>query len=659
MLAAVWMGWGLLASAAHAGSIQEDANGFVVIESEDYDFNLTQDGGEWQFSNGTTANDGNPLWGPFTGWGYMKGLGAGGTDMNVSPRLDYQVTFTVTGTHYLWVLGSDGGGKTVNMGLDGLVTTNSYDIGGEDGAFGPRDGGEWLWTGTNNTGTAQKWINKARLDVPSTGDHTVNLFINGGGTWVDKIVLTTNVAWRPEPFYTGDTVPPNLANGGATNIPTPVLLGSPTLAVGLTQPATGKVFTGGSNVVVTLAAKPVTNGVNSVTKIEFYARRLPSGPTTKIGQATALPYTVGWSNPPTSTNDLTAVVTDNRTPPGNVVTSAVATVQITPPAVYLTPLIWKTNNFDNDLGSWQLVSQNHASGFITNISEGWVFHWFFDLDWKNAALCGDSPGEFGGHVERMSSVAPYVGEKLGRRVSLNEELWFRGRGFKRNYGPNGTTPPATNRVDANGDSFIGYFDSANYSLGQPARIGLKTREPSNTYPSPSNWRMALASKPSFGDIQLGAIVQETNSFIFELHWVPSGNEDGSGTLSGTVAGTPFSQYFGPTTASFDAFGFVSVSQGSDEPWRQQDQYYDSMQYLVPASQTLQIQSLNSTQALLRWDNPDAILQYANGALPTSHTNASWVDISSGSYVNVGGWYYYTNTVGASTRWFQLRYPFSP
>jgi hypothetical protein len=31
-------------------------------------------------------------------------------------------------------------------------------------------------------------------------------------------------------------------------------------------------------------------------------------------------------------------------------------------------------------------------------------------------------------------------------------------------------------------------------------------------------------------------------------------------------------------------------------------------------------------------------------------------VPTNQYVNVGGRFYYTNTIGASTRWFQLRSP---
>src|SRR6266496_6006114 len=119
----------LIQSDARAASIRQDANGFVVMEAEDFDLNVTQDNGRWRFDNTP------PGWAQTnSGWGYLSGEGAGGISMITSPRLDFKVKFNITGPHYLWVLGSEVIDKDLTMGLDGVVTTNSVNIGGEDGA---------------------------------------------------------------------------------------------------------------------------------------------------------------------------------------------------------------------------------------------------------------------------------------------------------------------------------------------------------------------------------------------------------------------------------------------------------------------------------------------------------------------------------------------
>jgi hypothetical protein len=573
----------------------------------------------------------------------MKGEGAGGTSMATSPRLDFKVKFNVAGPHYLWVLGSEVTEKDVTMGLDGVVTTNSINIGGPDGAFGSPGQGEWFWVGTNNAGAPERWVNKSFLSVPSAVDHTVNVFL-GSGLWVDKVVLTTNANWQPTPL---NYAQPGVPDGNATNIPPPVIVGSPVLSVAMTQPANNQSFTGSSNLVVALAAKAVTNGNFSVTKLEFFARQLPSGLNTKIGEATTRPFMVGWTNPVAADYNLTAKVTDSG---ARVATSAVVVVSIKAPPSYTTPLIWTTNTFDSGLGTWTLGANTHASGF-------YYVPWYFSLDWTNTSLASGSPGELFVHSVRMATVVPYLGEPLTRRVSLNEELWMRGRAYCRNFGPDFPPGPSpeTNRISANADVFVGYFDSA--VSGSPPRIGLKIREPNTTYPNPGPWRIYVGQGGNEFDSLYTA--PETNAFEFELHWTPTGNGDGSGTLSGWIfsPAQPFpDRAYGPSTVTYDAFGYMSPAQGSDEPWRQQDHAFDDLQYLAPAISKLEIQKLSGAEVLLSWGIPDHVLQRADGALPGAHTNANWVDISTNSYGYAGGKYLYTNSIGASNRWFHLRYP---
>ncbi len=633
--------WGFGGAASGAFYVRQDAAGFVVLEAENYDRNLTRDNAAWIFDNTPTATD------AFSGWGYMKGTGAGGTNMNTSARFDFNIKFDFTGPHYIWVLGSDAGGKQVSIGLNGVVTTNADFIGGPDGALGGRDNGEWRWVGTNRPPGAPDWNNKSFVTVPSALEHTLNVFIRDGGTWVDKIVLTTNVNWRPEPYNPGT---PGATNAAATNIPAPRLIssGSTKPTVFLTEPYNGRTFTADSNLVVVLAAKAVTNvSATPISKVEFFARVLPSGPWDKVGERTSLPYLIRFTNPAVADYELMAVATDTA---ANVVTSAVVSASVRAPSFPL-PLVWTTNTFSTGLGSWTLAVDNHASGWITNTAEGWIFNWFFSLDWTNSALAGGTPGEFGGHIARMNTVAPFVAHPFPRRVNLNEELWFRGRAYLRNHGPDGPTPPATNKISCNSDTFIGYFDSTAY--GDPPRIGLKLREPTSFG---GNWRIAIANKPTYADVNLGGIVTEATPFTFDLHWTPSGAGDGSGTLAYTIAGVSFSAGFGPSTSTFDAFGFVAVQQGSDEPWRQATQFFDELQYLVPATPRLEILKLDATRTLLSWEIPQFVLQYAEGVLPVTHTNGGWTDISTNLYVNIGGRFYYTNVIGTNTRWFQLRSP---
>ncbi len=578
----------LATNPGRAASFVSDANGFVFIEAENFDLNVTQDNGAWRFENTPLDLD------AFSGWGYVTADSSGGTDPNINPHLDYSVNFSQPGPYFIWVAGSDAGGKAVHLGLDGVAPASAQNIGGPDGIFGARFGGQVRWSGTNNTGSG--FISKAFLTVPSAGTHTVNLFIREAGLKVDWILLTTNISYVPGPY-------PNPAN-----LPAQTVAPSAALAVALTQPATGKIFA--SNSVVTLSAKAATNN-SPVNKVEFFARLLPAGANSKLGEATELPYTIGWTNPVPGQYALTARVTDGG---ALTATSAVTSVTIAIPATYVTPLRWKTNTFEGGLGSFTTTTLNQSGGF--------------DFGWKNLSLPGGGTGALGGLVVRSYSVVPYVGEPLERKVSLNDDLWFSG------------TLVFTN-VNANNDTFIGYFDAL--SSSHP-RVGLKVREPTS---AGGLWRFSVEPNGT----KLNSTVASGVPANFELHWIPSGVGNGSGTLTGSVAGLEFSVDYSGTvsTATFDTFGWLAPSQGNDDPTRTSYQFYDNLAYVVPASQRLKIEPLANQQVRLSWDIPGFALQFnTNGP-----TGPNWTD-SAAPVVGQGGSYVTTNSVTGASRWFRLK-----
>jgi chitinase len=86
--------------------------------------------------------------------------------------------------------------------------------------------------------------------------------------------------------------------------------------VNITSPANNATFTSPATVSITASASDA-NG--TVTKVEFY------NGATKLGEATASPYTYTWSNVTTGTYTLTAKATDNG---GAVTTSAAVTIVV-------------------------------------------------------------------------------------------------------------------------------------------------------------------------------------------------------------------------------------------------------------------------------------------------------------------------------------------
>jgi hypothetical protein len=100
--------------------------------------------------------------------------------------MDYRVNFVKTGLHYVWIRGyaSSPAGYSVHVGLDGL--RQNFAEGMTIGKIN-----DWIWTRANNNGTF------AVIDVPSTGVHTINIYMYADGFRLDKMVLTTSEDWFP------------------------------------------------------------------------------------------------------------------------------------------------------------------------------------------------------------------------------------------------------------------------------------------------------------------------------------------------------------------------------------------------------------------------------------------------------------------------------
>ena len=119
----------------------------------------------------------------------------------LSPRLDLEVQFAKTGTHYVWIRGraDSAADDTAHAGLDGSEVATGQGITG--------------------AGTGMTWMNttvsaaRATLDIASTGKRTVNVWMAKDGFVFDKLVLTTDPAFVPSgagPALSLSTiVPPN------------------------------------------------------------------------------------------------------------------------------------------------------------------------------------------------------------------------------------------------------------------------------------------------------------------------------------------------------------------------------------------------------------------------------------------------------------------
>jgi len=176
----------LFITVANANSLQQDngPDGIVSVEAENYDNNISQGSSRWEQVGPTDG---------FTGIAGMQALPNSGASNNTgyttgSPRLDYEIDFVTTGTHYIWIRawGSGGNDDSCHAGLDMREIDTCDRMSGWSG----------IYTWSNGTMDDPP----ATFEVSSTGSHTLNIWMREDGIIIDKIVLTTNPDYEP----TGD-----------------------------------------------------------------------------------------------------------------------------------------------------------------------------------------------------------------------------------------------------------------------------------------------------------------------------------------------------------------------------------------------------------------------------------------------------------------------
>ena len=165
-----------------------ESGGMVCFEAEHYDDVAAGSGGvsqTWQLQTGNGSS----------GDEYMAALPITvpetRVDTNIeatSPRLRYMVSFTTTGTYYLWIrgYGVDGTTDSVHYGLDNVSFSYSYET-------APK----------LTVGTAFGWINedgntsRLTVSIASAGVYAVDIWMRENGPNVDKLVLTTEGGYTP------------------------------------------------------------------------------------------------------------------------------------------------------------------------------------------------------------------------------------------------------------------------------------------------------------------------------------------------------------------------------------------------------------------------------------------------------------------------------
>ena len=167
----------LIISTSNADPILQDtgSQGIVSVEAEHFDDKAPgQNGSEWELVGPTDG---------FTGEAGMQVIGGGSNNESystLSPRLDFEVFFAKTGTHYVWVRawGVDGNDDSCHAGLDGMEIPTCDRMSGWNGNY----------TWSNSTMDPED----STFEVTTPGLHTVNIWMREDGLIVDKIVLTTD-----------------------------------------------------------------------------------------------------------------------------------------------------------------------------------------------------------------------------------------------------------------------------------------------------------------------------------------------------------------------------------------------------------------------------------------------------------------------------------
>jgi hypothetical protein len=122
------------------------------------------------------------------------------TELALSPRLDWKVRFSRAGTHYVWarMMAARGTDDSLHVGIDdgGIM---AMDI---DGIALSSSG--WAWT--RNTLDAPI----ATLMVPTTGEHTLSMWMREDGAQVDRLLVTSDAGFTPS----GDGPPESLRPSG-------------------------------------------------------------------------------------------------------------------------------------------------------------------------------------------------------------------------------------------------------------------------------------------------------------------------------------------------------------------------------------------------------------------------------------------------------------
>jgi hypothetical protein len=271
-------------------------DGLLVVEAESFDRNLdnlwTEDRVRGTPSGGASMVNRN---------------GAGGSE--TATKLEYDLTFTKTGTHIIWyrASGNDGADDSIWLHLDGARPPTRTNTANQASMSGFGNQQDFVWRSAPQEGGGQM-----TFEIPATGVHAIGFARREDGSFIDKFVITIDPTF--DPLNYGTFGPPETRQG---NPPLPT--------IAISSPETNMQFNAG--VPIQIFVEVVAN-TRVISKVEYFANA------NKIGESTNSPYTFTWQNAPAGTNNLTAVLTDDvgdsvRSRPVAVVVNAAQGIALT------------------------------------------------------------------------------------------------------------------------------------------------------------------------------------------------------------------------------------------------------------------------------------------------------------------------------------------
>ena len=153
----------------------------IVMEAEHFHERQARGGQDWESVSPGHSSAGEALQAlPNTGVNRVQDY------VTTAPHLGYRAVFQNAGRYFVWVRarGTNGSNDSLHIGLNGQALSSGERV---EEIFD-----YWNWTSTINAG------GRVYVDVPSPGEHTVDVWMREDGTVIDKLLLTTDTDFVPE-----------------------------------------------------------------------------------------------------------------------------------------------------------------------------------------------------------------------------------------------------------------------------------------------------------------------------------------------------------------------------------------------------------------------------------------------------------------------------